>query len=123
MIETGTRTALEIVDIYLKKIWNEGQADLVRTYCADPITRHDLNSVTRLTHDEQIARISSQYQELVPFFTDVVLAGDDTHITSVWNVTGKDPDWRLCGIEVFKVVDGRITDVWNSTYMKGHWGE
>lgn len=48
MIEMGTKTALEIVDIYLKKIWNEGQADLVRTYCADPITRHDLHRLAGL---------------------------------------------------------------------------
>ena len=117
------KTALEIVDIYLRTIWNEGQAELVRTYCADPVTRHDANGVTRLSHEEQIARISSQYEELRPIFTDVVLSGDDTHVTTVWNATGKKPGWGLCGIEVFRVSDGRITDVWNSTYMDGAWGE
>lgn len=114
-------TAIEIVDIYLRTIWNEGQAELVRTYCADPIRRHDPNKLTCLSHDEQINRISTQYEQLRPIFTDIVLFGDDTHVTSVWDVTGKDPDWRLCGIEVFRISDGRITDVWNSTYMDGAW--
>jgi hypothetical protein len=30
---------------------------------------------------------------------------------------------ELCGIEVFRAENGRFTDCWNSTYMKGRWGE
>lgn len=116
------KTAREIVDIYLHTIWDGNQPELVRDYCADPIVRHDANSITKLTHDEQVARIAGQYAELEPRFEDVVLAGDDEYVTSVWNATGKDPNWKLCGIEVFRVQDGRITDVWNSTYMDGAWG-
>ena len=117
------KTAREIVDIYLHTIWDGNQTELVRTYCADPITRHDANGATRLSHDEQVARIAGQYAEHEPRFTDVVLAGDDEHVTTVWNATGKDPNWKLCGIEVFRVREGRITDVWNSTFMDGAWGK
>ena len=31
-------------------------------------------------------------------------------------------DTRLCGIEVFKVENGLITDMWNSPYVEGAWG-
>lgn len=117
------KTAVEIVDLYIHTIWDKNETHLVREYCADPIVRHDGGGkTTRLTHDEQIARISGQYQEYVPKFSDVVLAGDHEYVTSVWNVSGKDPEWKLCGIEVFRVQEGRITEVWNSTYMDGHWG-
>lgn len=117
------KTAMEVVEIYLHTIWDQNRPELVREFCADPIVRHDgTGKTTRLSHDEQVERIASQYEEFVPKFTDVVLAGDDEFITTVWNVVGKDPDWKLCGIEVFHVEDGRITEVWNSTYMDGHWG-
>ena len=26
-----------------------------------------------------------------------------------------------CGIEVFKVENGRLTDCWNTPYAEGHW--
>ncbi len=29
---------------------------------------------------------------------------------------------RMCGIEVFRVAGGRITDVWDHPPMAGHWG-
>lgn len=117
------KTAREVVEIYLHTIWDENQPELVREYCADPITRHDANNVRRLSHDEQIARIKTLYAQIEPRFVDVVLSGDEEHVTTVWNATGKDPKWRQCGIEVFRVQNGRITDVWNSTYMDGAWGE
>ncbi len=28
---------------------------------------------------------------------------------------------HMCGAEIFRVVDGRITDVWNPPPMAGHW--
>ena len=118
-----TRSALETVTLYIERIWNEGRDDLIPALCADPIVRHDPNALTALSHAEQKARIRHNYDELRPVFTWEVLAGDDRHITLVWNVTGRDPGWRLCGIEIFRVADGLITDVWNLPYADGRWGQ
>lgn len=118
-----TRSALETVTLYIERIWNEGRDDLIPLLCADPIVRHDPNALTALSHAEQKARIRHNYDELRPVFTWEVLAGDDRHITLVWNVTGRDPGWRLCGIEIFRVENGVIAEVWNLPYAEGRWGQ
>lgn len=118
-----TRSALETVTLYLEQIWNGGRDDLIPELCADPIVRHDPNALTALSHAEQRARIRHNYDELRPVFTWEILAGDDRHITLVWNVTGRDPAWKLCGIEIFRVENGRITNVWNAPYVAGRWGQ
>ncbi|MBL8650149.1 MAG: nuclear transport factor 2 family protein [Sphingopyxis sp.] len=116
-----TRSALEMVTLYNLEIWNKGRIDLVPELCAERMTRYDANSVTTLDLDEQIARIRHNYDELRPTFEPIVLAGDDEYVTLVWNVTGRDPNWKWCGIEVFRVVDGKIVEVWNGPYVDGRW--
>jgi len=118
-----TRSALETVTLYIERIWNEGRDDLIPELCADPIVRHDPNALTALSHAEQKARIRHNYDELRPLFTWEVLAGDAEHVTLIWNVTGRDPGWKLCGIEIFRVRDGVITEVWNLPYVEGRWGQ
>lgn len=115
------RSALDVVKSYIRDAWNEGKVELISELCADPVIRHDANSVTELTHAEQVERIAHNYDELRPTFEEVVFAGDDEYITLIWNVTGRDPNWKWCGIEIFRVVDGKISEVWNSPYLDGRW--
>ena len=116
-----TRSALEVVTLYNLEVWNKGRIELVPELCAEQMTRYDANSVTTLDLDEQIARIRHNYDELRPTFEPIILAGDDEYVTLVWNVTGRDPNWKWCGIEVFRVVDGKIVEVWNGPYVDGRW--
>lgn len=116
-----TRSALEVVMLYNLEVWNKGRIELVPELCAERMTRYDANSVTTLDLDEQIARIRHNYDELRPTFEPVVLGGGDEYVTLVWNVTGRDPNWKWCGIEVFRVVDGKIVEVWNGPYVDGRW--
>jgi aminoglycoside phosphotransferase (APT) family kinase protein len=119
----AVRTPRELIEIYWDRVYNNMEVDLVREVCADPILRHDPAYVTPLTHDEQIARIR-RIAPMRPLFTHQVLHADDTYVTSVWNMISRDgKDYALCGIEVFRAENGRFTDCWNSTYMKGFWGE
>lgn len=116
------RTPVEVVRRYLEEIYHEGDVALVRQICADPVVRHDPGRSTSLTHDQQIARISADLPQWQPFFTAEVLAGDGEHAVLVWNASGRTADRTLSGIEVFRVRDGRITDVWNSPYSHEPWG-
>ena len=119
----GHRTPLELIQLYWDRVYNDLDVELIREICADPIVRHDPESVTTLSHDEQIERVLRN-RELRPFFTHHVLHADDRFVTSVWNMTSRDGrKLALCGIEVFRAENGRLTDCWNSTYMKGHWAE
>ncbi len=114
--------ARALVATYIDEVWNKGRTDLVPELCAQTVVRHDANSVTQLTHAEQIARIAHNFNELRPVFEIVILAGDERDVTLVWNATGRDPGWNLCGVEIFRVIDGRISEVWNSPYVDGAWG-
>lgn len=116
------KTAREVVEIYLDKIWHQGELDLIAAYCADPIIRHDPNNVTRLSHAEQSQRIAEQREELAPVFDNVILTADDEFVTLVYNTDCKKSDWKPCGIEIFKVTSGVISEVWNSPYVDGRWG-
>lgn len=117
------RSPRELIELYWDEVWNNRRADLIREICADPIVRHDPGSVTALSVDDQIARVRQQSEKLEPFFTHEILLADDTYVTSVWNMhTRKGERIELCGIEVFKAVDGKFTDCWNSAYSPGRWG-
>lgn len=118
---SGTLGPNEIVGLYIEQAWNQSRAELVRELCANPITRHYAGGTTQLSHDEQIARITKVNAEKGPQFSEVCRFTDGVYVTSVWNNTYAHGG-TTCGIEVFKVVDGRITDVWNpKTYEEGTW--
>lgn len=117
------RTPRELIEIYWTEVWNNRKADLIRELCADPIVRHDPNSTTELSLEDQVARVQQQSETAEPYFEHEVLCADDTYVTSVWNMhTRKGKRVELCGIEVFKAVDGKFTDCWNSSYIAGRWG-
>ena len=114
--------ALEIVELYIRHTSNEGNPDWIPKLCANPVRRHDPNSVTEMTHAEQMDRIRhSSVRALEPHFRTVVLHGDGAFVTWVWDMAVRKGDKRLCGIEVFKVENGLITDLWNSPYVQGAW--
>jgi hypothetical protein len=119
----SVRNPRELIEIYWDEVYNNGRIELIREVCADPIIRHDAGSITPLSHDEQIVRVERSLR-IKPYFTHRVLHADDRFVTSVWNMDSRDGSGvKLCGIEVFEAADGRFTRCWNSTYMKGFWGE
>jgi len=117
------KTPRELIELYWTEVWNNRQTELIRELCADPIIRHDPGSTTALSLEDQIARVRQQSEAAEPYFEHEVLLADDTYVTSVWNMhTRKGERIELCGIEVFKAVDGKFTDCWNSSYVAGRWG-
>lgn len=117
------RSPRELIEIYWDEVYNNGRTELIREVCADPIIRHDPECVTPLSHDEQIERVERSLR-IKPLFTHSILHSDDRFVTSVWNMVSRDgKEVKLCGIEVFEAEHGRFTRCWNSTYMKGFWGE
>ncbi len=53
----------------------------------------------------------------------IITHADDTYVTSIWEITSeKDENINLCGIEVFKVEEGKLAHCWNTPYGNGKWG-
>lgn len=146
MCDTSPMTELEprdIVGSYVERVWNLGDSSAVAEYCADPYVRHDAGRSRVMSHAEQLERVTSERRAGTAEdgrslrFETLLLAGDGRDVTWVWNMTGPTgtelaasgveaevvgDELRICGIEVFRVVDGRIAAVWNSPPMAGHWG-
>ena len=125
MSATEKPRAQVVMERYWEEVNNQGKLELIRELCADPITRHDPENVTTLTHDEQIARVRFGMEEMNVKISNVLVHADDRTVTGIWNMTmvadGK--DMKMCGIEVFQLDDdGRLAHCWNTPYTEGHWG-
>lgn len=135
--------AIEVVAGYIERVWNSGEPSAVRELCTDPYVRHDPGGATTMTHDDQIDRITQgRAIATAPdgtslHFDAVSLTSDDEYVTWIWNMTAPlDTDLatmdfpmvktsttiEMCGVEIFRVVDGRITEVWNPPVAAGNWG-
>lgn len=114
--------------ILLERYWeeasNQGNYELVRELCANPIVRHEPDGKTiELTHDEQIARVKMGREDFGVIIERKITHANDTYVTSVWETkSAKDDNMNLCGIEVFKVEDGKLAHCWNAPYGTGKWG-
>jgi predicted SnoaL-like aldol condensation-catalyzing enzyme len=122
-----TRSAREVVEQYNLVVWNERDFALAEELLGDSVIRHDVGEVTTLTHDEAVARVVDHWRmfETIRFDLHLVVAGDDgEHVAVVYQSPMKLKDGTettVGSMEIFRVVDGRITEVWNCGYKQGVW--
>lgn len=114
--------AQELLERYWEECSNQGNVELVRELCADPIIRHDPGAETALSHQDQIDRLKVGMQMGVQI-DRVITHANDEWVTSVWNMHSESgvEGMTLCGIEVFKVEDGKLAHAWNTPYAEGQW--
>lgn len=122
-----TRTARQVVEQYNLVVWNQRDFALAEELLGDSVTRHGVGEVTVLTHDEAVSRVTDHWEmfETIRFDLNLVVAGDDgEHVAIVYQspMRLKDGTETTVGsMEIFRVVDGRITEVWNCGYKQGIW--
>jgi predicted SnoaL-like aldol condensation-catalyzing enzyme len=122
-----TRTAREVVELYNLVVWNERDFALAEELIGESVIRHGVGEAHTLTHDQAVARVVDHWDmfERLRFDLVLVVAGDDgEHVTVVYQspMALKDGTETTIGsMEVFRVVDGRITEVWNCGYQQGVW--
>ncbi|CAM3171802.1 nuclear transport factor 2 family protein [Mycobacterium colombiense] len=122
-----TWTARTVVELYNLVVWNERNIDLADELLGDTVIRHEVGGVRTLTHAEAVQRVVDMWElaESLHFDLNVVIEGDDgEHVAIVYDstITSKDgAETNIASIEVFRVVDGKITEVWNGGYQQGVW--
>ncbi len=122
-----TWTARTVVELYNLAVWNECNIDLADELLGDNVIRHEVGQMRTLTHAEAVQRVVDMWElaESLHFDLNIVIEGDDgEHVAIVYDSTiiAKDgAETNIAGIEVFRVVDGKITEVWNSGYRQGVW--
>jgi predicted SnoaL-like aldol condensation-catalyzing enzyme len=123
----ATRTAREVVELYNLVVWNERDFALAEELIGDTVTRHEVGEATVLTHEEAVSRIVDHCAmfEAIRFDLNLVVAGDDgEHVAIVYQspMTLKDgAEVEIASMEIFRVVAGKITEVWNCGYKQGVW--
>lgn len=121
------RSAREVVEQYNLVVWNQRDFALAEQLLGDTVIRHDVGESTTLTHEQAVARVVGHWEmfESIHFDLNLVVAGDDgEHVAVVYQspMTLKDGTETTIGsMEIFRVVDGRITEVWNCGYKQGVW--
>jgi len=122
-----TRTAREVVELYNLVVRNKKDFALADELIGETIIRHEVGEAHTLTHDQAVKRIVDMWEvsEELRFDLNLVVAGDDgEHVAIVYEspIRLKDGTETTVGsMEIFRVVDGRITEVWNCGYKQGVW--
>ena len=122
-----TRTAREVVELYNLVVWNERDFALADELMGKTVIRHDVGDVTTLTHAEAVKRIVDNWAlfDKLRFDLNLVVAGDDgEHVAIVYQSPMELKDGTKTSVgsmEIFRVVDGRIVEVWNCGYKQGVW--
>ena len=120
-------TARTVVELYNLVVWNERNIDLADELLADNVIRHEVGGARTLTHAEAVQRVVDMWQlaDTLRFDLNVVIEGEDgEHVAVVYDstITTKDgTETNIASIEVFRVVEGKITEVWNCGYEQGVW--
>jgi predicted SnoaL-like aldol condensation-catalyzing enzyme len=121
------RTAREVVELYNLVVWNERNIDLAEELFADTVIRHEVGEAHTLTRAQAVQRIADLWQlfDSLHFELKIVIAGGDgEHVAIVYDstMTTKDgTETNVASIEVFHIVEGKITEVWNCGYKQGVW--
>jgi predicted SnoaL-like aldol condensation-catalyzing enzyme len=122
-----TRTAKEVVELYNLVVWNERDFALADELMGESVIRHDVGEVKTLTHAQAVQRIVDTWEmfDTLRFDVKMVISGDDGEfVTLVYEspMTTKDGhEMTISSMEIFRVVDGRIVEVWNCGYKQGVW--
>ncbi|OBG24352.1 polyketide cyclase [Mycolicibacterium celeriflavum] len=122
-----TRSARDVVELYNLVVWNQRDFALAEELMGHTVTRHEVGEAITLTHDQAVQRIIDHWEmfEAVRFDLNLVVAGDDgEHVAIVYQSAMKlkeATETTIGSMEIFRVVDGRIVEVWNCGYKQGVW--
>ncbi|OMC44853.1 polyketide cyclase [Mycobacterium sp. IS-2888] len=121
------RTAREVVELYNLVVWNQRNLTLAEELFADTVIRHEVGEAHTLTREQAVNRVKDLWElfDSLRFDLNILVAGDDgEHVAIVYDstMTTKDgTNTNVASIEVFRIVDGKIVEVWNCGYKQGVW--
>lgn len=113
--------AIDLVNRYFDAVYLRRDPEAARGFLADPCLRHEQGHLDVMSLQDNVARIAG-FLDLAPdlVFDTPLITGNDDHVTVCFGLTFGGATHS--GIEVFRVVDGRITETWNSTPQLSSWG-
>lgn len=120
-------TPKEVVEAYNYELWNKQIYELGAKIIADKVTRYYPGKTVALTREESLQRVRDVLTNMYSAceFTLPLLLEDGEYMTMAWEMRATPkidhPDAKesYSAIEIFRVVDGQITECWNPSYVDG----
>ena len=112
----------EFLQTYTDDVYHSRDPEAPARYIADPCLRHEAGKLLTMSIIDNQARITSFLTRFptARFRNKVTVSGGE-NITSCYEAELGDGQ-VISGIEVFRIVDGRITETWNAHPVPGAWG-
>lgn len=115
-----------VIHRYEHELYDARDLNLVGELVAEPMYRHDAGgAVTEMTNEDCRRRIGAFFEDFKQLdFRTVHLVVEGTLASWTYQLTGTANDGSqrvLSSIEVFEIIDGKITRVWNAAYSDGPW--
>lgn len=123
MAHDPNATPTQVLRRYQREIWNHGEVEKLGEIVANPYRRHYPGKIEILTNADLAERVRFFRRGLHDVvFHSLFEVAEGPYVTTVWETLGTTrKGQRLCtsGIEIFKVEQGLITDVWNGHPQDG----
>jgi steroid delta-isomerase-like uncharacterized protein len=115
-----------VIGRFYEEVWNRGNTDVALELFTDDYVRHDLRPSQGQPGGAGQAKIAGDFRRAFPdlsFTVDLMLAEDDL-VAARWTATGTHTGrWgdvppsgnrvTFCGVNLFRLRDGRIVEIWN----------
>jgi len=115
----------EFIQQYTEDVYGKRDPEAATRYIADPCLRHEHGQLVTMPLADNIARIRGFLDQAAELTFDTpILLSDGEYLASCYNATiGSGESARtVSAVEVFRVVDGKITETWNTPPQPGAWG-
>ncbi len=115
----------DVVLRYLTVLYNDRRLDLIPELLADPEIRHAPGETKVVSLHENTERLESMLAAcpVLRFEPSVVVSQGDL-VSVAWNGWSTQTDGRtyeFAAIEMFRVREGKIVEIWNAREAKGLW--
>jgi predicted SnoaL-like aldol condensation-catalyzing enzyme len=125
-VDLGSQT-LRTVQRYNYELWNEQKYEIAREIIGAEVVRHEPGVRHVLTHDMAVQRVRDLWSEVRTVTFDLLHTVVDGELcTIVYQAdfrTHEGAAGSIASIEVFRVVNGLIVEVWNNSHDQGRWPE
>jgi len=117
-----------VVERYNYELWNDQNYAVAEEIIGDEIVRNTPGGRTVLTHDQAVQRVRDLWATVKSVhFTLLRIVADDELCSIVYQadiVNHEDASDYIAAIEVYRIVEGRVVEVWNPcNYDHDRWPE
>lgn len=112
----------EFLQAYTNDVYHARDPEAPARSIADPCLRHEAGELQTMSLEANNARIAGFLARFPKAtFTNKVIVSEGEFLTTVYEADLGDGS-SISGIEVFRIVGGKITETWNSHPTPGRWG-